>query len=87
VCSNVGTLQIRRLSNGERIGYLGKQFNRNNAYTVRPRPRAALYVTVPPITPFGMVINLIAANTPDSGHPYLSAVNTGHGTLGDAKAG
>jgi hypothetical protein len=86
-CSNIGTLQIRRLSNGERIGYLGKRFNRDNAYTVRPRPRAALRVTVPPITPFGMVINLIAANAPDSGHPYLGAVDAGHGTLGVAEAG
>ncbi|KAJ7709180.1 hypothetical protein B0H14DRAFT_3642249 [Mycena olivaceomarginata] len=57
-----------------KIGYLGKRFNRDNAYTVRPRPRAALRVTVPPITPFGMVINLIAANAPDSGHPYLGAI-------------
>ncbi|KAJ7787017.1 hypothetical protein B0H14DRAFT_2629858 [Mycena olivaceomarginata] len=79
MCSNVGTLQIRRLSNGERIGYLGKRFNRDNAYTVRLRPRAALRVTVLPITPFGMVINLIAANAPDSGHPYLGWVDAGHG--------
>ncbi|KAJ7694272.1 hypothetical protein B0H14DRAFT_3530764 [Mycena olivaceomarginata] len=66
---------------------LGKRFNRDNAYTVRPRPRAALRVTVPPITPFGVVINLIAANAPDSGHPYLGAVDAGHGTLGDGEAG
>ncbi|KAJ7358473.1 hypothetical protein DFH08DRAFT_953616 [Mycena albidolilacea] len=85
--NNVGTLQIRRLSNGERIGYLGKRFNRDNAYTVRPQPRAALRVTVPPITPFGVVINLIVANAPDSGHPYLGAVDAGHGTLGDGEAG
>ncbi|KAJ7860109.1 hypothetical protein B0H14DRAFT_3446298 [Mycena olivaceomarginata] len=85
--NNVGTLQIRRLSNGERIGYLGKRFNRDNGYTVRLRPRAALRVTVLPITPFGMVINLIAANAPDSGHPYLGTVDAGHGTLGDAEAG
>jgi hypothetical protein len=34
-----------------------------------------------------MVINLIAANAPDSGHPYLGTVDAGHGTLGDAEAG
>ncbi|KAJ7676486.1 hypothetical protein B0H14DRAFT_3536777 [Mycena olivaceomarginata] len=39
--NNIGTLQIRILSNGERIGYLGKRFNRDNAYTVRPRPRCS----------------------------------------------
>ncbi|KAF7355927.1 hypothetical protein MVEN_00921800 [Mycena venus] len=67
--NNIGMLQIRRLSDGKRIGYIGTRFNRENAYTICRRPRAALRVAVPPVTPLGGAINLIAANAPDSGTP------------------
>jgi hypothetical protein len=85
--SNLGTLQIRRLSDGDKVGYLGTRVNRENAYTVRPRLGAALRLAVPPITSFGVAINLIAANAPDSGHPYLGAVDAGQGNLGSGEAG
>ncbi|KAJ7922391.1 hypothetical protein B0H13DRAFT_1865767 [Mycena leptocephala] len=67
------------------VGYLGTRVNRENAYTVRPRPGAALRLAVPPITSFGVAINLIAANAPDSGHPYLGAVDAGQGNLGSVR--
>ncbi|KAJ7703687.1 hypothetical protein B0H17DRAFT_1040881 [Mycena rosella] len=80
--NNIGTIQVRRLSDGEKLGYLSDRFNGHNAYTVHRRPRAALHVAVPPIAPFGLAINLIAANPPDAGHPYVGAVSNGQGNLG-----
>ncbi|KAJ6568659.1 hypothetical protein B0H19DRAFT_1065472 [Mycena capillaripes] len=85
--NNLGILEIRSVSDGNKIGYLGVRFNRQNAYTVHPRPRAALRVAVPPIAPFGVAITLIAANPPDSGHPYLVAVGNGQESLGLGEAG
>ncbi|KAJ7215213.1 hypothetical protein B0H12DRAFT_1242040 [Mycena haematopus] len=85
--SNTGTLQIRKISDGEKIGYIGQKFNSQNAYTVHPRPEAALSVVVPPLAPFGVAINLIAANAPDSRHLFLGAVDDGQGNLGIGEAG
>ncbi|KAF8193929.1 hypothetical protein K438DRAFT_1761502 [Mycena galopus ATCC 62051] len=85
--SNTGTLQIRQVSNGEKIGYLGKKFNRENAYTVHPGPDAALHVLVPPVAPFDVTINLIATDAPDLGHLFLGAVANGQGELGHGEAG
>ncbi|KAF7369863.1 hypothetical protein MSAN_00615300 [Mycena sanguinolenta] len=85
--SNIGTLQIRRLSDGEKIGYLSQKYNREKAYTVHPRPKAALNVVVPPLAPFGMAIDLIASNAPDSGNLFLGAVDDGEGNLGAGEAG
>ncbi|KAJ6494266.1 hypothetical protein C8R45DRAFT_1095207 [Mycena sanguinolenta] len=84
---NVGTLQIRRLSDGEKIGYLSQKYNRENAYTVHPRPGAALNVVAPPLAPFGVAIDLIGSNAPDSGHLFLGAVDDGQGNLGTGEAG
>ncbi|KAJ7618818.1 hypothetical protein DFH06DRAFT_1342404 [Mycena polygramma] len=84
--NNVGTLRIRRLSTGKDIGYLSARSNHEKAYTVGGR-RHALLVAVPPTTPFGAAINLIAANPQDSRYPFLGAVENGHGNLGPGEAG
>ncbi|KAJ7616950.1 hypothetical protein DFH06DRAFT_1238213 [Mycena polygramma] len=84
--NNVGTLRIRRLSTGKDIGYLSARSNHEKAYTVGGR-RLALLVAVPPTTPFGAAINLIAANPEDSRYPFLGAVENGHGNLGPGEAG
>ncbi|KAJ7169322.1 hypothetical protein C8R43DRAFT_945263 [Mycena crocata] len=85
--NNLGRLQLRRVLDGDRIGYIGQQFNRDNAYTRHRQPPFALQVAVPPIAPFGSAINLIAANAPDSGHPFFGAVDRGSGPLGTSEAG
>ncbi|KAJ6542524.1 hypothetical protein DFH09DRAFT_1392154 [Mycena vulgaris] len=85
--NNLGTLEVRRLSDGERMGYVSERFNSIDAYTVHRRPRAALRVAVPPVTPFGSVISLIGANPPDSSYPYFGAVSNGEGNLGGGQAG
>ncbi|KAJ7459349.1 hypothetical protein FB451DRAFT_1272561 [Mycena latifolia] len=85
--NNVGTLQVRRVSDGEKLGYVSDRFNADNAYRVHRRPGAALLVTVPPVAPFGTAINLIAARAPDSGHPFLGAVSNGQGDLGEGEVG
>ncbi|KAJ7603269.1 hypothetical protein DFH06DRAFT_1256807 [Mycena polygramma] len=84
--SNVGTLRVRRLSTGKDIGYLSARVNQEKAYTVGGR-RRALVVAVPPTTPFGQAINLIAANPEDSRYPFLGAVEKGRGNLGPGEAG
>ncbi|KAJ7640046.1 hypothetical protein DFH06DRAFT_1334957 [Mycena polygramma] len=83
--NNVGTLQVRRVSDGNTIGYLSKHLNRENAYTVHKGPGDALRFTVPPATPFGKAINLIAAGAPP-GFEYLGAVEDGQGNLGSGEA-
>ncbi|KAJ7104932.1 hypothetical protein C8R44DRAFT_858714 [Mycena epipterygia] len=83
--NNVGRIQIRRLA-GDKIGFVGDRYNDDDAYRVRAR-RAALSVTVPPVTPFGGAIDLIAVNPPDSSNPYFGAVSNGLGNLGAEEAG
>ncbi|KAJ7729965.1 hypothetical protein B0H16DRAFT_1469834 [Mycena metata] len=85
--NNVGMLQINRVSDGQKIGYLSARFNRRKAYTVHPRPAAALKVAVPPVTAFGVAINLVAENPPDSTHMFLGAVDDGQGNVGSGEAG
>ncbi|KAJ6450993.1 hypothetical protein C8R47DRAFT_1260474 [Mycena vitilis] len=83
--NNVGTLQVRRASDGDPIGYVSKHPNRENAYTVHKGPGDALRVTVPPATPSGETMNLIAPGA-SPGFDYLGAVEDGPGNLGSGKA-
>ncbi|KAJ7731821.1 hypothetical protein DFH07DRAFT_1065673 [Mycena maculata] len=83
--SDKGTLQLHRVSNGNKIGYVGMDFNEDNAYSVHRGRGQALIVIIPP-APFGVPINLVAENGPDPGHPYLGAVENGQGDLGVGEA-
>ncbi|KAJ7034488.1 hypothetical protein C8F04DRAFT_1259995 [Mycena alexandri] len=86
-CTRLSKLQINKASDGEKIGYLSARFNHRHAYTVHPMPAAALKVAVPPVTTFGVAINLVAENPPDSTHMFLGAVDDGQGNIGSGEAG
>ncbi|KAJ7473688.1 hypothetical protein B0H11DRAFT_2282541 [Mycena galericulata] len=85
--NNVGMLQIRRLSDGDKIGYVSASFNADNAYTLVGSPAGALHLTVPPAALSGEAINLIAADPPDSRNPYFGGVDSGSGALVEGEAG
>ncbi|KAJ7166980.1 hypothetical protein C8R46DRAFT_1219358 [Mycena filopes] len=85
--NNIGTLQIKRVSDGEKLGYISRSFNRRNEYTLDSIPAGALEVVVPPTATSGGLINLIAVNPPDPAHGFLGAVDDGRGGLGSGEAG
>lgn len=72
--SPVGTIQVKRVSDGVSLGYISKFYDSQASFTITTNPTAAIQVSLPSISPFGTPIDITVLNGQDPNHVLIGAV-------------